>query len=391
MDIPESPKNWKLLESRPIQEGRGRIVSIANQKGGVAKTTTSVNLAAGLALRGHRILVVDIDPQANATTGLGLDHRSLPLSTYDLLLGEATLEQVVRPTMIKGLDCAPSSVDLSGAEVELVGTMERERKLSDALAGAGARYDLIFLDCPPSLGLLTVNAMAAAQDLIVPVQCEYYALEGLGQLLGNAERVRRALNPELRIAGFLMTMFDARTKLSSQVADEVRNHFGDLVFGTVIPRSVRISEAPSFGEPVLTLDPSSRGAISYRLLAAEVEARYALAVKPPPPPPEREPSPRAVASVQTTPPPSQVAAPQVHVMPEARLDAEVHREIDVTDGSHAKRDEDVPSPHVVRGTSGPSGHGYGVKAAAPPGLTEGWPPGAPWADAGETDNVEGGS
>ena len=384
MQIPENPKNWKLLESRPIQQGRGRIVSIANQKGGVAKTTTSVNLAAGLALRGHRILVVDIDPQANATTGLGLDHRSLPLSTYDLLLGEASLEQVVRPTLIKGLDCAPSSVDLSGAEVELVGTMERERKLSDALVGAGARYDLIFLDCPPSLGLLTVNAMAAAQDLIVPVQCEYYALEGLGQLLGNAERVRRALNPDLRIAGFLMTMFDARTKLSSQVADEVRNHFGDLVFGTVIPRSVRISEAPSFGEPVLTLDPSSRGAISYRLLAAEVEARYALAVKPPPPPP----APPARSTLERPAArPGPVARDSATAESPAQ-DAAALREIDV-------RDETVrlsgaaasPRTEVVRGTPGPSGHGYGVKAAAPPGVTEAWPPGAPWTDS--TDETEG--
>lgn len=396
MDIPESPKNWKLLESRPIQEGRGRIVSIANQKGGVAKTTTSVNLAAGLALRGHRILVVDIDPQANASTGLGLDHRSLPLSTYDLLLGEATLEQVVRPTLIKGLDCAPSSVDLSGAEVELVGTMERERKLSDALAGAGARYDLIFLDCPPSLGLLTVNAMAAAQDLIVPVQCEYYALEGLGQLLGNAERVRRALNPDLRIAGFLMTMFDARTKLSSQVADEVRNHFGDLVFGTVIPRSVRISEAPSFGEPVLTLDPSSRGAISYRLLAAEVEARYALAVKPPPPPPGAGVRGAPVASphAQTSRTPTQDVVVHGAVSPQPPSRSDVRREIDVRD--ETERNADAPAvvhpvtqPAVVRGTPGPSGHGYGVKAAAPPGLTDAWPPGAPWSEGDEPTNSEG--
>lgn len=383
MDIPENPRNWKLLEARPIERGRGRIVSIANQKGGVAKTTTSVNLAAGLALRGHRILVVDIDPQANATTGLGLDHRSLPLSTYDLMLGEASLEEVVRPTAIKGLDCAPSSVDLSGAEVELVGTMERERKLSDALAGAGARYDLVFLDCPPSLGLLTVNAMAAAQDLIVPVQCEYYALEGLGQLLGNAERVRRALNPELRIAGFLMTMFDARTKLSSQVADEVRRHFGDLVFGTVIARSVRISEAPSFGEPVLTLDPSSRGAISYRLLAAEVEARYALAVKPPPPPPGR---PQAAQSPTVSSQTAVLPRPQEHVSvqpatsPATGSENEVHREIDVRD-----QDEGKGRLVVERGAPGPSGHGYGVKAAAPSGVTDNWPPGAPWGEDEEGD------
>ncbi|MFP5297698.1 MAG: ParA family protein [Actinomycetota bacterium] len=319
---------WKLLEARPIQAGKGRMVCVANQKGGVAKTTTSVNLGAALALRGHRILVVDIDPQANATTGLGIDHRSVERSTYDLLLDEARLDEVAIPSAIDGLEVVPSSLDLAGAEVELVGSMARERKLAEALADAGERYDLIFIDCPPSLGLLTVNGLAAAQDLIVPVQCEYYALEGLGQLLGNAERVRKALNPELRISGFLLTMYDARTKLSAQVADEVRSHFGELVFGTVIPRSVRLSEAPSFGEPVLTLDPSSRGSIAYKLLAAEVEARYRLAEI-------RNPAPSA--------PPPPPAVP------------------------------------------GPSGRGYGVVTAEPEGLDEAWPRRAPWAtQQGET-------
>lgn len=309
---------------------------VANQKGGVAKTTTSVNLGAALALRGHRILVVDIDPQSNATTGLGLDHRLLELSTYDLLLGEIPFADIVQPTAIEGLDCIPSSLDLAGAEVELVGSIARERKLAEALESVGERYDLIFIDCPPSLGLLTVNALAAAQDLIVPVQCEYYALEGLGQLLGNAERVRKALNPGLRISGFLLTMYDARTKLSSQVADEVRSHFGDLVFGTVIPRSVRLSEAPSFGEPVLTLDPSSRGSIAYKLLAAEVEARYRLDDRTPPPPPP----------AGTEPP-----APPVQV--------------------------EVPPPPAP----GPSGRGYGVPTPIPSGLESSWPRTEPWSDA----------
>ncbi len=216
LDVPGNPApllsaGWKLLEARPLSGGAGRVVCVANQKGGVAKTTTAVNLAAALALRGHRILIVDIDPQANATTGVGLDHRSVEKSSYDLLIGESSLEEVGRPTLIKGLDCVPSSLDLAGAEIELAGAMARERKLTEALEPAAARYDLIFLDCPPSLGLLTINALAAAQDLIVPVQCEYYALEGLGQLLATAERVRRSLNSELRIMGFLMTMFDART------------------------------------------------------------------------------------------------------------------------------------------------------------------------------------
>jgi chromosome partitioning protein len=277
-----------------------------------------VNLGAALALRGHRILVVDIDPQANATTGVGIDHRSVERSTYDLLLDEAPLEQIVCKTKIEGLECIPASLDLAGAEVELVGAIARERKLAEALERAGDTYDLIFIDCPPSLGLLTVNALAAAQDLIVPVQCEYYALEGLGQLLGNAERVRKALNPELRVAGFLMTMYDARTKLSAQVADEVRAHFGDLVYATVIPRSVRLSEAPSFGEPVLTLDPSSRGSIAYKLLAAEVEARYRL------------------VSRKATPPPPPPATP------------------------------------------GPGGRGYGVTVAEPEGVDTAWPPAQPW-------------
>ena len=308
-----------------MRPGTCRIVSIANQKGGVAKTTTAVNLGAALALRGHRILIVDVDPQANATTGLGIDHRALEGSTYDLLLGDAALEQILVPTAVAGLSVAPASQDLAGAEVELVGAMARERKLAEALGGVEDHFDMVFLDCPPSLGLLTINALAAAHDLIVPVQCEYYALEGLGQLLGNAERARRALNPDLRVAGFLLTMYDARTKLSSQVADEVRSHFGSLVYATVVPRSVRLSEAPSFGEPVVTLDGASRGSIAYRLLAAEVESRYGLAsrdpVSPPPPPPAIE---------------------------------------------------------VERGTPGTAGRGHGTTTPMPPGVDEAWPPTEPW-------------
>ena len=319
--------DWKLLEMRPVRPGKGRIVCVANQKGGVAKTTTSVNLAAALALRGHRILLVDVDPQANATTGVGLDHRAVELSSYDLLIGEASPELVARPTIVKGLDCVPSSLDLAGAEIELAGAMARERKLAEALEPIRDRYDLIFLDCPPSLGLLTINALAAAQDLVVPVQCEYYALEGLGQLLATAERVRRSLNAELRIVGFLLTMYDARTKLSSQVADEVRSHFGEAVFQTIIPRSVRLSEAPSFGEPVVTLDASSRGAVSYRLLAAEVEQRYGLEIHVPPPPPPKE---RAGV---------------------------------VADRSEGR---------------GPAGRGFGTVAPEPEGLDEAWPRVEPW-------------
>ena len=272
----EPTKDWKLLEVRPVPPGGGRIICVANQKGGVAKTTTSVNLAAALALRGHRTLIIDVDPQSNATTGVGIDHRTVERSSYDLMTGEASLDECVLGTDIENLFCVPASLDLAGAEVELVGSLAREHKLAEALNTATGSYELIFLDCPPSLGLITINALVAAQDLIVPVQCEYYALEGLGQLLNTAERVRRSLNPELRIAGVVLTMYDARTKLSSQVSDEVRAHFGDLVFKSVVPRSVRLSEAPSFGEPVVTLDPSSRGSISYKLLAGELESRYGL-------------------------------------------------------------------------------------------------------------------
>lgn len=318
----QTTSGWKLLEARPIRRGDTRIVSVANQKGGVAKTTTSVNLGAALALRGHRVLVVDLDPQANATTGLGIDRSSVERSTYDLLSGEATVADVVRSTAIKNLSMVPASLDLAGAEIELAGAMARERRLAEALAAVSGSYELVFLDCPPSLGLLTVNALAAAQDLIVPVQCEYYALEGLGQLVETADRVRRSLNPELRIAGFVMTMFDGRTKLSTQVADEVRSHFGDLVYSAVIPRSVRLSEAPSFGEPVVTLDPSSTGAKSYRKLAAEVEGRYELEVHVPPPPPERK-------------------------VPE--------------------------EPGVVEGPRGPKGRGYGTTSPEPQGIDEAFP------------------
>jgi len=318
------------LEVRPISRGATRIVSFANQKGGVGKTTTSVNLAAALALRGHNVLVVDVDPQSNATTGLGIDHRSLEASTYDVMVNGASANDVVRPTGIKGLDCLPSSPDLAGAEIELVEVGARERRLAQALNGSLSGYDVVFLDCPPSLGLLTVNALAAAQDLIVPVQCEYYALEGLGQLMGTAERVHAGLNAELRIAGFVLTMYDARTRLSSQVADEVRSHFGDSVFGTVIPRSVRLSEAPSFGEPVLTLDPSSRGALSYRLLAGEFENRYELATHVPAPPP-------------------------------------------------SNADKSFEGPAVKIATPGPGGRGYGVVAPPPGDLEDAWPPEQPWS------------
>ena len=315
------------------------MVCVANQKGGVGKTTTVVNLAAGLALRGYRLLVVDVDPQCNATTGLGVDHRAVAGSAYELLIGGASLEEVIAETALEGLNVVPASVDLAGAEVELAGAMSRELKLREALSGVAADYDLVLIDCPPSLGLLTVNALAAAHDLIAPVQCEYYALEGLGQLLGNAERVRQALNPDLRVTAFVMTMYDGRTKLSAQVTSEVRSHFGDLVMRTVIPRSVRISEAPSYGEPVLTLDPSARGSVAYRLLAEELEERYGLAA--PRAGSGEEPA-GTVASLVAEP---AVAEPAV---------------------------EAVTAP-------GPAGRGWGTVTSVPPRLEEAWPVQEPWS------------
>jgi len=268
--------NWDILAPHAASRGAGVVLCVANQKGGVGKTTTCVNLAAGLALAGYSVAVVDLDPQANATTGLGLDHRTVERSSYSLIMGSASLDEVAVATSVPGLSCVPSSLDLAGAEIELVAAMEREHRLAESLAEAPQRYEIVLLDCPPSLGLLTVNALVAARDVLVPVQCEFYALEAVARLLGSAERVRAALNPELRIGGVVLTMYDARTRLAEQVALEVRGYFGDLVYDTVVPRSVRLSEAPSFGEPVVTLDPGSRGSQAYRALAGEVAGRYRL-------------------------------------------------------------------------------------------------------------------
>jgi chromosome partitioning protein len=247
-----------------------RIVAVANQKGGVGKTTTAVNLGAGLAELGFRVLVVDLDPQGNASTGLGINHRNVQGSIYDVLMNGAAVEDCVEPTAVRNLFVVPATIDLAGAEIELVPAMSRELKLRRALAEVSDDYDFTLIDCPPSLGLLTVNGLAAATDVIVPIQCEYYALEGLGQLLRNVSLVKANLNPALDVRGIVLTMYDARTKLAEQVEEEVRAHFGPKVYRTVVPRTVRISEAPSFGQPVTVFDASSRGAIAYRELAKEV-------------------------------------------------------------------------------------------------------------------------
>jgi chromosome partitioning protein len=266
-DVPQpDPAADVAYVPRPVP----RIMAVANQKGGVGKTTTAVNLGAGLAEIGFRVLVVDLDPQGNATTGLGIDGRSFELSMYDVLMRDSKLEDAIEPTSMKNLFVAPATIDLAGAEIELVPTFSRELKLRRALETVIDDFDYILIDCPPSLGLITVNGLAAADEVLVPIQCEYYALEGLGQLLRNVHLVQANLNEKLDVSTIVLTMYDARTKLAEQVADEVRLHFGNKVCRNVIPRTVRISEAPSFGQPITTFDPTSRGAIAYRELAKEV-------------------------------------------------------------------------------------------------------------------------
>jgi chromosome partitioning protein len=247
-----------------------RVMALANQKGGVGKTTTAVNLGACLADQGYRTLIVDLDPQGNASTGLGINIRELRVSMYDVLLADAVVEDCVEPAAIRNLFIAPANLDLAGAEIELVPALSRELKLRNAIAEVREQYDYILIDCPPSLGLLTINAFAASTEVLVPIQCEYYALEGLGQLLRNVDLVQKNLNPALEVSTIVLVMYDARTKLADQVAEEVRNHFHERVCKTVVPRTVRLSEAPSFGQPIITFDPSSRGAIAYRELAKEV-------------------------------------------------------------------------------------------------------------------------
>lgn len=261
-----------------------RVVAVANQKGGVGKTTTTVNVAAGLALAGLSVLVLDMDPQGNTSTGLGVPHSTDVLSLYDVLIdGRPMADVAVEVPDLPGLRCAPASIDLAGAEIELVAMVARELRLARALRAYlaatpdGRPVDYVLIDCPPSLGLLTVNALVAAGEVLIPIQCEFYALEGLGQLVRNVELVRSHLNPDLEISTILLTMYDARTRLAEQVAAEVRTHFGDRVLTTAVPRSIRISEAPGYGQPVLLFDPASRGARSYRDAAREFALRGAVA------------------------------------------------------------------------------------------------------------------
>jgi chromosome partitioning protein len=260
--------------------GRIRVITIANQKGGVGKTTSTVNLGVALALYGLRTLVIDLDPQGNASTALGVEHTVGTPSVYDALVGDSTLAEVVHPTTASPhLRCVPATIDLAGAEIELVSVVAREHRLRRAIEAhiaalpADQRPHYVLIDCPPSLGLLTLNALVAGDEVLIPIQCEYYALEGLGQLLNNIDLVRQHLNPGIAVRTILLTMYDGRTKLADQVADEVRNHFGDLVLRAVIPRNVRVSEAPGYGQSVLTYDPGSRGSTSYVEAARELAER----------------------------------------------------------------------------------------------------------------------
>ncbi len=259
-----------VAPANPFVRPLPRVVAVANQKGGVGKTTTAVNVGAALAELGYRVLLVDLDPQGNATTGLGINPRNLDSSIYDVVMHDAALEDCIEPTSLRNLFVAPATLNLAGAEIELVPAFSRELKLRRAIDQVVEDFDFVFIDCPPSLGLLTVNGLAAASEVIVPIQCEYYALEGLGQLMRNVALVQGHLNPRLELSAIVLTMYDARTKLAAQVAGEVREHFGEKVCRNIVPRTVRLSEAPSFGQPIVVFDPTSRGSIAYREIAKEV-------------------------------------------------------------------------------------------------------------------------
>jgi chromosome partitioning protein len=332
----------------PEEPGRARIIAIANQKGGVGKSTTAVSLGAALADIGFRVLVADLDPQGNASTGMGIRHDARDVSVYDVVVSEADIQRAIVPTPVERLHAVPATIDLAGAEIELVSQFSRESRLKRGIEPVieGA-YDFILLDCPPSLGLLTINALTAAEELIVPIQCEYYALEGLGQLLRNVSLVQQNINSGLRLSGIVMTMFDPRTKLSEQVVAEVQRYFGDLVYDVIIPRTVRLSEAPGFGQPITVYDARSKGAEAYRRLANEV------ALRPPPesPMPTFDDIPAVMAPMEDARPEVDASTADVRVLGEAEEEPEEPVEIvNDAEGAEASR-EPVQEPEVEAGSA----------------------------------------
>lgn len=274
-EFDKGPSYVPFREKGPVSHiiGQTKILAIINQKGGVGKSTTAVNLAAALGAAGKEVLLVDLDPQGNATSGYGIDKRDIGQCVYNVLLGETPVEDVILANVCKGVDVLPSTISLAGAEVELVNEMARENRLKNALGSLRGRYDYILIDCPPSLGLLTINALVAADKLLIPIQCEFYALEGVTKLLDSMKRVKSVLNPSLDIYGIVLTMYDSRTNLSKQVVDEVRSFFGNTVFKTLIPRTVKLSEAPSYGQPIIEYAPENKGTEAYNELAQEVIQR----------------------------------------------------------------------------------------------------------------------
>lgn len=273
-EVPPTPIKT-IKDKAPVKHvvGQTKVMAIINQKGGVGKSTTAINLSAALGELGKQVLLVDLDPQGNSSSGLGIEKSQVHNCVYDVLLNDVAIEDVIIPDVGEGLDLVPATINLAGAEVELVSEMARENRLKDAVGSLRGKYDYIFIDCPPSLGLLTVNALVAADKLLIPIQCEFYALEGVTKLLDSMKRVKTRLNPTLDIFGVLLTMYDGRTTLSRQVVEEVRSYFGKTVFTTLIPRTVKLSEAPSFGQPITQYDPSGKGAQSYVNLAKEVVQR----------------------------------------------------------------------------------------------------------------------
>lgn len=273
-EVPPTPIKT-IKDKAPVKHvvGQTKVMAIINQKGGVGKSTTAINLSAALGELGKQVLLVDLDPQGNSSSGLGIEKSQVHNCVYDVLLNDVAIEDVIIPDVGEGLDLVPATINLAGAEVELVSEMARENRLKDAVGSLRGKYDYVFIDCPPSLGLLTVNALVAADKLLIPIQCEFYALEGVTKLLDSMKRVKTRLNPTLDIFGVLLTMYDGRTTLSRQVVDEVRSYFGKTVFTTLIPRTVKLSEAPSFGQPITQYDPTGKGAQSYMSLAKEVVQR----------------------------------------------------------------------------------------------------------------------